>query len=302
MALAVVVLLGIFYGAQVMFHAFTHETTDDAFIDAHVIAMAPKIAGRVTAVHVSDNQLVKKGDPLLEIDPADAAAVVAQRKAALDVARAKERSAQMAAEQADAHLQTLHAGYEAAAANANAAAADAKKAQGDLQRNKELITTGAISRQDYEHSSIDTKSSEATLDSKRKQMDAASAFIKEADKQAQSAPRAGERRAGRGGAGGSGLAGERTLRVLRADHRARRRPGLTAMRPGQPVEVDVDAYPARRCTAMSTASSRDGRASVSSPENATGNFVKVVQRVPVKIILERTTGRADARPRHVRGA
>ena len=122
-ALAAVLIIGIAYGSFALFHSLTHETTDDAFVDAHIIAIAPKISGRVTAVHVKDNQQVQMGDLLVEIDPADAQIVVAQQRAAVDVARAKERTSQMAAEQADAHLQTLHAGYEAAAASANAAAA-----------------------------------------------------------------------------------------------------------------------------------------------------------------------------------
>ena len=73
-AAAVLAIVGIGYGGIAMFHSFTHESTDDAFVDAHIILTAPKIAGRVAAVHIDDNQDVKKGDLLVEIDPADAAA------------------------------------------------------------------------------------------------------------------------------------------------------------------------------------------------------------------------------------
>ena len=66
-----------------MFHSFTHETTDDAFIDVHFVSVAPKIAGRVSVVHVDDNQLVKKGDVLVEIDPRDFQIALAQAKANL---------------------------------------------------------------------------------------------------------------------------------------------------------------------------------------------------------------------------
>src|SRR5205085_1807137 len=78
-ATAALLIAGIIYGAFVLFHSFTHETTDDAFIDAHIISIAPKIAGRVAKVYVNDNQMVKKGDLLVEIDPADAEAVVAEK-------------------------------------------------------------------------------------------------------------------------------------------------------------------------------------------------------------------------------
>jgi len=69
---AALAVFGIGYGAFAVFQSFTHESTDDAFVDAHIILTAPKIAGRVALVHIDDNQDVKKGDLLVEIDPADA--------------------------------------------------------------------------------------------------------------------------------------------------------------------------------------------------------------------------------------
>src|SRR4029077_15913388 len=68
---AALAIVGIGYGAFAMFHSFTHESTDDAFIDVHFVSVAPKSAGRVAVVQVDDNQLVKKGDVLVEIDPRD---------------------------------------------------------------------------------------------------------------------------------------------------------------------------------------------------------------------------------------
>src|SRR5439155_19747790 len=64
-------MVGIACGSFVMFHSFTHESTDDAFIDVHFVSVAPKIAGHVAAVHVDDNQLLNEGDVLVEIDPSD---------------------------------------------------------------------------------------------------------------------------------------------------------------------------------------------------------------------------------------
>src|SRR5438046_198081 len=98
---AALAIAGIGYGAFAMFHSFTHETTDDAFIDVHFVSVAPKIAGHVAAVHVDDNQLVKKGDVLVEIDPSDfqvalarAKANLAKDKATLIQANANEERAQ----------------------------------------------------------------------------------------------------------------------------------------------------------------------------------------------------------------
>ncbi len=77
---ALLLVLAILYTATIFFHALTHESTDDAFIDAHIVSIAPKIAGRISAVRVRDNELVQKGDLLLEIDPRDVAAMVAQKR------------------------------------------------------------------------------------------------------------------------------------------------------------------------------------------------------------------------------
>jgi len=92
-AAAALAVVGIGYGAFAMFHSFTHETTDDAFIDVHFVSVAPKIAGRVSVVYMDDNQLVKKGDPLVEIDPRDFQVALAQAKANL----AKDKATQIQA-------------------------------------------------------------------------------------------------------------------------------------------------------------------------------------------------------------
>jgi membrane fusion protein, multidrug efflux system len=93
-AAAALAILGISYGAFAMFHSFTHETTDDAFIDVHTVSVAPKVAGHVAVVRVDDNQLVKKGDVLVEIDPRDFQVALAQAKANL----AKDKATQIQAE------------------------------------------------------------------------------------------------------------------------------------------------------------------------------------------------------------
>src|SRR5438046_3864219 len=102
-AAAVLAIAGIGYGGIVMFHSFTHETTDDAFVDVHTVSVAPKVAGHVAVVHVDDNQLVKKSDVLVEIDPRDFQVALAQAKANL----ARDKATQIQAElneKRDLHL------------------------------------------------------------------------------------------------------------------------------------------------------------------------------------------------------
>ena len=86
--LAVLLYFGIGYLTDI----FTHESTDDAFIAGHIVSIAPRIAGQVTAVHVLDNQLVRSNELLVEIDPADYAITVAQKDAAATSQEANFRS------------------------------------------------------------------------------------------------------------------------------------------------------------------------------------------------------------------
>jgi membrane fusion protein (multidrug efflux system) len=320
---ALVVVLAICYIATVFFHSLTHESTDDAFIDAHIVSIAPKVAGKISAVKVRDNQLVKKGDVLIEIDPNDLEAAVAQKRAALDVARARLENAQMSAEQAEAHVNTLLAAYASVQASTNAAAADTEKLRGDLARNRDLVASGAISKQDFAHSKSDTTSSEATLESKQKQLQAAAAYAEEAKKQAGSeraqakaaqaevaeaqaelrqaelqksyttiaAPEAGRVTNKAIEPGTYVQVGQPLFAIVPAQVWVTanfKETQLTAMRPGQPAEVAVDAYPSRtlRGHVDSIQAGSGARFSLLPPENATGNFVKVVQRVPVKIVFD----------------
>ncbi len=79
---AVVLAVLLFFGLDLFFDAMTHESTDDAFIAGHIVSIAPRIDGQVSAVHVLDNQMVRSNDLLVEIDPADYATALAQKLAA----------------------------------------------------------------------------------------------------------------------------------------------------------------------------------------------------------------------------
>lgn len=324
---AVALILAIACVATIFFHSLTHESTDDAFIDAHIVSIAPKVAGKISAVKVKDNELVRKGQVLLQLDPADIAAAVAQKQAALEVAKAHLDNAQMSAEQAAAHVNTVMAGFASLKASTGAAAADTEKLRGDLTRNKDLIESGAISKQDFQHSVSDVASSEATLESKKRQLQAAEALAEEAKKQAGSAraqvsaaraevaeaqaelrqaelqksyttitaPEAG-RVTNKSIEPGNYVQVGQPLFAIVPQHvwvtANFKETQLSNMRPGQPAEVEVDAYPSRALHGHvdSIQAGSGARFSLLPPENATGNFVKVVQRVPVKIALDEQPG------------
>src|SRR3977135_3165849 len=92
---AIVLLIGIIFGVRTYLHAISHESTDDAFIDGHIIPISPKAAGHVVKLHITDNQLVKAGDLLVEIDPRDYEARLAQARANLEAAQARHDASEI---------------------------------------------------------------------------------------------------------------------------------------------------------------------------------------------------------------
>lgn len=248
-----VVILGILYGATIVFHSMTHQSTDDAFIDVHVVSVAPKIAGRVAMVHVADNQLVKRGDVLIDIDPRDFQAALAQAKANLAKDKATETQAEanekraldlfsksvISAQERDANI----AAAKSNSGNVEADAAAVKQAQLNLTYTKiKAPIEGRI-----------TNKSVATGD-----------YIQ---------------------------VGQRLMALVpprvwvTANFKETQ---LRNMRPGQTATISVDAYPGLKLQGhVDSIQAGSGAAfSLLPPENATGNYVKVVQRVPVKIIFD----------------
>jgi membrane fusion protein (multidrug efflux system) len=252
-AAAALAVAGIGYGAFAMFHSFTHESTDDAFIDAHIILTAPKIAGRVAAVHIDDNQDVKKGDLLVEIDPADAAAALAQAEAKLG----HDQAAQLKADQ-------------------------------DLKRQQDLFGKGAISPQDRDTAiqnsattKADVQTDKAAIQQAELNLNYTKIFASEDGRVTKKAVEPGD----------YVQVGQNLFALVTPERWTTanfKETQLRNMRPGQRAEVSVDAYPDHplRGHVHSIQAGSGARFSLLPPENATGNYVKVVQRVPVKIVLD----------------
>jgi membrane fusion protein (multidrug efflux system) len=285
------------------------ESTDDAFIDVHMVRVSPQVAGRVARVLVDDNQLVKPGETLLEIDPADFKARLAQ--AAASELNAKASLAQAKAQQAveRVNVEQSHAQVEVAQANAEIAAIQ-------LERDQRLAAAKAISVQQLDNSTANARSASANLEAARKkeasdkaEIDVAASRIAAAEADLDSAAAQVEQ----------ARLNLSYTRIVAAEegHIARKNvsPGdyvqigqnlmalvpvhlwvtanfketqLDQMRVGQPVEIRVDAYPGRVFKGhVDSFQPGSGAAfSLLPPENATGNYVKVVQRVPVKIVFD----------------
>ena len=308
---AAILLLIIAIVAIWWWHASAFESTDDAFIDARTVRVAPRISGQVSRVPVTDNQFVHAGDVLVEIDPADA-------QAALDQAVAQQTQAQTAQGQAQADVEVAEAQRRQALATASGADAQALNAQQDLRRYHDLkaSTPQAVAQGQLDQATAAARNANAQRDAARQQIHSADAQIAAARaglsgaqarlqtaraqlRQAQLnfsytrvlAPVDGHVTKRTVAVGSYVAPGQELLAIvpLRLWVTANfKEDQLARIRAGQSVTVHVDACPAVDLDARVDSIQRGaGQAFALLPaENATGNFVKVVQRVPVKIVLE----------------
>ncbi len=311
MALAalVVVVLGTLY----WLHARQYVSTDDAFIDANVVRLAPRVAGQVLRLPVRDNQDVPKGELVVELDPAPFQAQLDQAKAAQ-----AQAEGQLAATRSQ--LAVAKANAEQAQAQVGVAEAEASNAQDNYQRVKDLNSSTSrnlvVSEREVEDARAQARSTSAQLTAARKQAAAAAAQVDAAQKQIDiaqaavasakaqveqaqlelsytrvTAPQAG-RVTHRSVEVGDYVEVGQALLALVPDQvwvtANFKETELTDMRPGQPATISVDAYPDRELHGHvdSIQAGTGARFSLLPPQNATGNYVKVVQRVPVKITFD----------------
>jgi membrane fusion protein, multidrug efflux system len=315
----VVAIAGLYFYAQ----AASYESTDDAFIAAHTIEVAPKIAGKLDSVFVKDNQLVKKGDLLAQIDPRDYDAQLDQKQAARDSVKAEVLSAQAAVDQQIANVRSLEATLDEDRADEQASQAQADQTSDDLRREQDLYNTHVVSIQDLIHSQVANRAAQANLESAKKKVAAGGAQLAEGEAEVRTfqalveyvlaqekqnnatvesaklndsytkvyAPENGRitRKSVEPGdyvqVGQSLLALVPSEIYVTANYKENQ---VKLMRPGQPVEVEVDALGGRKFEGhVDSIQMGSGAAfSLLPPENATGNYVKVVQRIPVKILFD----------------
>ena len=146
----VVLAVLLFFGLDYLVTAFTHESTDDAFIEGHVVSIAPRISGQVSAVHVLDNQMVRSNELLVEIDPADYSAAAAQKQSSADAAEANYRTVLAALDLMSEKVKTAEATADQSKADADAAQATDARAQADFQRSQTLRNQNTISQQEFD--------------------------------------------------------------------------------------------------------------------------------------------------------
>jgi multidrug resistance efflux pump len=151
----------LYWGLDYILEGLTHESTDDAFIEAHIVAVAPRISGQISSVHVSDNQLVKQGELLVEIDPRDYEMRLNQKRAAAQTTDANLKSVLSAYTLMKTKVDTAEAATGQARAEADASKAVAARAATDFERGRQLLAQGAISQQEFDHARAAARESEA---------------------------------------------------------------------------------------------------------------------------------------------
>jgi membrane fusion protein, multidrug efflux system len=302
-------LVGMYYYAFVQ----SYESTDDAFIEGKITDLAPKIAGRVRQVLVDDNQQVVKGELLVTIDPGDYDAALRQKQAALNSARGQAGAVQASIQQQEAHISTLAATQEADLATAAADRANAVNAAALFKRSQELFARQVVAPQELDLARANAEATRATLDAALKKVAAdeaqmketgyqvrtflallqsVNALIAEADANLESAklnrsyadvlaPETGRVTNKTVQPGNYVQIGQVLLSLVPSDVYIIanfKENQIGHMRPGQPVAIHIDSLPGQRFTGRvhSLQAGTGARFSVLPPENATGNYVKVV--------------------------
>ena len=175
---ALAVLL--FFGLDYLVTAFTHESTDDAFIEGNVVSIAPRISGQVSAVYVLDNQMVRSNDLLVEIDPANFSTTAAQKQSSADAQEANYKAFLAALDLMSVKVTTAEATADQSKADADATQATDARAQADFQRSQELRKQNTISQQEFDAAQAAVSEADANLAAAKQKAIADASKINEA--------------------------------------------------------------------------------------------------------------------------
>jgi membrane fusion protein, multidrug efflux system len=309
-----VVALGVAVGVWYWIYSSQFEVTDDAYITGHQHPVSFRVAGTISEVLVDDNQFVKKGEPIARLDPKDYQVALTQARASLRQAEAQLAQSRAALIQSDAQLTQ-------AKAQADSAKAQDTNSQRNFQRSYQLFYQGkgVISKQDLDNAQYQFEGNDAAYKAAVAAVNVAQANIETAKAQEQAAAaQAGVASAQvqnaelqlsyttvyaptdgrvaqktfetgqRVQAGQAGLSISEPNAWVVANFKETQ---MGRIRPGQPVEITVDALPHHKFAGR-VDSFQSGTGAVFAllpPDNATGNFTKIVQRVPVKILFDRAS-------------
>ena len=280
-----VVILAVF-GLAFYIHSSHYQHTDDAYLESHMVQVAPKVSGQIIEVYIDDNDKVKAGDLVAKIDPADY----------------KVRYDELSAQYEKTMFQ-----QSVAKANLNAANSEIELAQKDLNRYRKLYEAGAVSKQildsqqtkydlavAHQHqaqndvfSNAKNKVADADLKRIKAQKDLAKLNLSYTNIYAPQDGYVTNKRVEKGAYVQQGqslftLVSEETWVVANFKESQ-----LANMKPGQEVEIKIDTFGNKvfKGKVDSIQKASGAKSSLFPPENAVGSFVKIVQRIPVKIVF-----------------
>ena len=286
------------------------QSTDNAYVEADIAVISTKVPGYIAAVAVADNQPVKRGDPLVVIVDADYRALLAKAEAEVERQRRAIGSA-------SAEVAVETSTVAESEASLVAAQADARRAAADATRAEDLLKQGWVTRATLDAREAEAATSAAMVAEKRAAITSARAQRQVATGDAGGAGASLKAALAIRDAAAldlentiirapvDGIVGNRTARpgqFARAGQQMLvvvpssqayivanfKETQIAGMKPGMPVEITLDAYPDAKLTGRidSFSPASGSRFSIIPPENATGNFTRIVQRVPVKILLD----------------
>jgi len=250
---AILAVVVIAIGASYYYvHSSGYEDTDDAFQETDIVPISARVSGYVQTVSIHDNQKVEAGQVLAQLDPRDFQVRLDQAKADLDAQQA-----------------------------------DVLRTAGDVQRYASLVKKDEISKQRYDYAQAEAAKARAQLDSAKARKEQAALDLYYAEIKA---PAAGKVTKKSVTAGSYVQAGQPLLTLVSSDLWVIanfKETQVKKMLPGQPVLVKIDAIDKTVKAHVDSIQAGSGtRFSLFPPENATGNFIKVVQRIPVKIVFD----------------
>ncbi|MBI0327299.1 EmrA/EmrK family multidrug efflux transporter periplasmic adaptor subunit [Burkholderia plantarii] len=297
----IIVLAAIAYGIYYFLVARFHEDTDDAYVNGNVVQITPQVTGTVIAVNADDTQSIREGEPLVQLDPADAR--IALQSAEANLAQTVRR------------VRGLYADDDQYRAQVAQRESDLSKAQDDLRRRLAVAQTGAVSQEEISHARDAVKAAQASLDAAKQQLAAnvaltanttvsnhpdvlaAAAKVRDAylanARNTLPAPVTGyvakrSVQVGQRVSPGTPLMSVVPLGQIWVDANFKE-VQLDHMRIGQPVELSADIYGSSVTYHGKVIGFSAGTGSAFSllpAQNATGNWIKVVQRLPVRIALD----------------
>lgn len=319
--ISALLLVGVVYGGYKYIHSLSHESTEDALIQANMIPVIPHVSGYLTKVFVSDNEKVQKGDTLFIIDPRDYEVELEKAKANLLVAKSQLSVAEASIGTSKAKVAVSIARVSSAAENIESAKINLERASDDFKRYKNLYENHSITTQQFEEaraamrkaknglqilksqkiataSSSDAAVSQTAISKKKIAVAQANIQIAKAQLDAAqlkigytvvTAPIDGQLSSVGLLPGQFVSPGQSLFYLVNTETKwvvaNFKETQLTDIELGQKVTIEVDAYPNMKFEGKVTAFSpaTGARFSLLPPNNATGNFVKTVQRLPIKI-------------------